>query len=72
MGPDRGRRAVPYVVSLEQGWPFSFVGLVRTAVESEGTLPTLGEFRGFDSAYRRLPALLLDDETLPRIRGWSK
>src|SRR3989442_666482 len=67
VGPNSSSRALPYFVPLEQARRFSTLGPRKTTVERGETVPTLGQFRSFDCAYRRLSTLLFDDEAIPRI-----
>src|SRR5207249_5175691 len=67
MGPNSGSRAVSCVVPLEPGRQFSALGPRKTTVGQEETVPTLGQLRSLDRAYRRLSTILFDDEAIPRI-----
>src|SRR2546422_10229693 len=67
VGPDSSSRAVSCAVPLEPGRQFSALGPRKTTVGQEETVPTLGQLRSLDRAYRRLSTILFDDEAIPRI-----
>src|SRR5207245_5195017 len=67
VGPDSGSGAVACIVPLEQARRFSALGPRKTTVGQEETVPTLGQLRSLDRAYRRLSTILFDDEAIPRI-----